>query len=171
MTGSIERDPRVRTEVTAHRYPLMFVTVSGAHLYGFPSPDSDVDLRGVHVLPPDEVMGLDTGPETITLSHMRDELEVDLVTHDMKKFFTLLPRRNGYVLEQLCSPLIVHTSPEHAELKALVPGLLTRHHAHHYPGFAANQWRLFEKARPRRVKPLLYVYRVLLTGLHLMQTG
>ena len=29
----------------------------------------------------------------------------------------------------------------------------------------------FDKERPRRVKPLLYVYRVLLTGIHLMRTG
>ena len=34
-----------------------------------------------------------------------------------------------------------------------------------------TQWKLFEKERPRRVKPLLYVYRVLLTGIHLMQSG
>jgi integrase len=27
-------------------YSLLFATVSGAHLYGFPSPDSDYDLRG-----------------------------------------------------------------------------------------------------------------------------
>src|SRR4051812_26625750 len=45
-------------------YPLLFATVSGAHLYGFPSRDSDVDLRGVHVLPAAEVVGLRTGPET-----------------------------------------------------------------------------------------------------------
>ena len=38
-------------------------------------------------------------------------------------------------------------------------------------GFAQTQWRLFEKETPHRVKPLLYVYRVLLTGIHLMQTG
>src|SRR5437667_3072421 len=31
--------------------------------------------------------------------------------------------------------------------------------------------KLFEKENPPRVKPLLYVYRVLLTGIHLMQTG
>ena len=31
------------------------------------------------------------------------------------------------------------------EMKALVPSLLTRHHAHHYLGFAANQWRLFQR--------------------------
>ncbi|HEY7294865.1 MAG TPA: nucleotidyltransferase domain-containing protein, partial [Dehalococcoidia bacterium] len=37
--------------------------------------------------------------------------------------------------------------------------------------FAETQWKLFDKERPRRVKPLLYVYRVLLTGIHLMQTG
>jgi predicted nucleotidyltransferase len=33
------------------------------------------------------------------------------------------------------------------------------------------QWKLFEKENPPRVKPLLYVYRVLHTGIHLMQTG
>lgn len=48
---------------------------------------------------------------------------------------------------------------------------VTRHHAHHYLGFSANQWQLFEKERPRRLKPLLYVFRVLLTGIHLMRTG
>ena len=41
----------------------------------------------------------------------------------------------------------------------------------HYFGFAETQWKLFDKERPRRVKPLLYVYRVLLTGIDLMRTG
>src|SRR5205809_1990841 len=50
-------------------------------------------------------------------------------------------------------------------------GVITKYHAHHYFGFAETQWRLFDKERPRRVKPLLYVYRVLLTGIHLMRTG
>ena len=75
------------------------------------------------------------------------------------------------MLEQLYSPLVVHTTPEHEELKAIARGCVTRHHSHHYFGFAETQWRLFEKERPRRVKPLLYVYRVLLTGIHLMRTG
>ncbi len=100
-----------------------------------------------------------------------DVLELDLVTHDIKKFFTLLLRKNGYVLEQVFSPLVVHTTPEHEELKSLAKRCVTRHHAHHYLGFAATQWKLFEKEQPRRVKPLLYVYRVLLTGIHLMRTG
>ena len=43
-------DPRLLRQVEQHPYPLLFVTISGAHLYGFPSPDSDFDLRGVHHL-------------------------------------------------------------------------------------------------------------------------
>jgi uncharacterized protein len=152
-------------------YPLMFVTISGAHLYGFPSPDSDYDLRGVHVLPARDAVGLDPGRETIEVSGDRDGVEVDLVTHDARKFFLLMLKKNGYVLEQLYSPLVIRTSPEHAELKQIGQHCITRHHAHHYMGFADTQWKLFEKEQPHRTKPLLYVYRVLLTGIHLMQTG
>ncbi|MBD1836929.1 nucleotidyltransferase domain-containing protein [Coleofasciculus sp. FACHB-501] len=157
--------------ISEQPYPLLFATTSGAHLYGFPSPDSDYDLRGSHILPVSEVVGLDIGRETIEVSEVRDKLEIDLVTHDVKKFFSLLLKKNGYVLEQLYSPLILHTTPEHEELKEIAKGCITRHHSHHYLGFANTQWRLFEKENPHRVKPLLYVYRVLLTGIHLMRTG
>jgi predicted nucleotidyltransferase len=152
-------------------YPLVFATISGAHLYGFPSPDSDFDLRGVHILPARDCLGLDPGRETIEVNGDRAGLEMDLVTHDVRKFFGLMLKKNGYVLEQLFSPLVVRTTSEHEELKAIGRGCVTRHHVHHYAGFANTQWRLFEKESPRRVKPLLYVYRVLLTGIHLMQTG
>lgn len=152
-------------------HPLLFVTVSGAHLYGFPSVDSDYDLRGVHVLPAKDVVGLNEGRQTIEISEKRSDLELDLVTHDVRKFIDLMLRRNGYVLEQLLSPLVLHSTEEHLELKEISKSCVTRHHSHHYLGFAQNQWKLFEKERPRRIKPLLYVYRVLLTGIHLMQTG
>lgn len=165
------RDPRLLKQVTSHPYPLLFATISGAHLYGFPSPDSDFDLRGIHRLPLADVIGLKDGEETVERSGIHDGLEIDLVTHDIKKFFGLMLRKNGYVLEQLLSPLIVSTTPEHEELKALAPGCVTKHHAHHYLGFAETQWKLFQKADPPHVKPLLYVYRVLLTGIHLMRTG
>lgn len=164
-------DPRVLSEVTRQPYPLLFVTISGAHLYGFPSPDSDYDLRGVHLLPLREVVGLEVHRQTIEVSVVDAGLEIDLVTHDAKKFFGLLLKKNGYVLEQLFSPLVVHTTPGHAELCDIARRCITKHHAHHYLGFAGTQWRLFEKEQPHRAKPLLYVFRVLLTGIHLMRTG
>jgi uncharacterized protein len=148
---------------------VVFATVSGAHLYGFPSVDSDVDLRGVHLLPLEDVVGLRAGAETVDRTWTRDGVEVDLVTHDLAKFARLLLRRNGYVLEQLLSPLVVVSSPAHEEMVALAPACLTRHHAHHYLGFARTQWAFFE--RNAELKPLLYTFRVLATGIHLMRTG
>ncbi|MET0492845.1 MAG: nucleotidyltransferase domain-containing protein [Actinoplanes sp.] len=162
--------PEWAAEVSAALpYPLIFTTVSGAHLYGFASADSDLDLRASHLLPAAEVVGLRTGPETLQSDGWRDGVELDVVSHDLLKFAKLLNTRNGYVLEQLLSPLVVHTTPVHAALIELAPGLITRHHAHHYLGFAATQERLF--ARTGELKPALYTLRVLLTGLHLMRTG
>ncbi|WP_033324019.1 nucleotidyltransferase domain-containing protein [Streptomyces yerevanensis] len=149
--------------------PVLFATVSGAHLYGFPSRDSDVDLRGVHLLPTEALVGLREPEETRSRMWERDGVEMDLVTHDLRKFVRLMLRRNGYVLEQLLSPIVVHTTDVHTELVALAPAVLTSRHAHHYRGFAATQWRLFGKTS--ELKPLLYTFRVLLTGIHLMRSG
>src|SRR5438132_12645918 len=99
-------DPRLHRIVAAQRYPLLFATISGAHLYGFPSPDSDYDLRGAHVLPLDAVVGLELRDETVqqemivppdASSGLRapspqsgegaGALEMDIVSHDVKKFF------------------------------------------------------------------------------------
>ena len=171
----MSRDMRVldldelRGVVGEQPYPLVFATVSGAHLYGFASVDSDVDLRGVHVLPAAELLGLRRGPETLDATFDRAGAEMDLVTHDVVKFARMMLRRNGYVLEQLLSPLVVTSSPGHAELVALAPACLTRHHARHYLGFARGQWELF--GRTGRLKPLLYAVRVLATGTHLLRTG
>lgn len=162
---------KMMQHVKLHPYPLLFATISGAHLYGFPSPDSDFDLRGTHVMPLKTVVGLGEGEQTVEKEGIYDGLEIDLVTHDIEKFFRLMLKRNGYVLEQIYSPLVVYSTPEHQELKSIAQDCITRHHAHHYLGFAATQWKLFTKEATPRVKPLLYVYRVLLTGIHLMRTG
>lgn len=151
----------------AQQHDLLFATVSGAHLYGFPSSDSDVDLRGVHLLPLRDVLGVDAVEETHDSTWEHEGVEMDLVTHDLAKFARLLLRPNGYVLEQLLSPLVAHTTPTHEALIDLAPHLLTRHHARHYRGFAKTQWRRFE--RTGEIKALLYTLRVLLSGIHLMR--
>ena len=96
-------DPRLHRIVAAQPYPLLFATISGAHLYGFPSPDSDFDLRGAHVLPLDAVVGLEVRDETVQ-QQMRGPphpgplpigcgeggaLEMDIMSHDVRKLFGL----------------------------------------------------------------------------------
>src|SRR5438128_9629344 len=82
-------------------YNPLFVTVSGAHLYGFPSPDSDVDLRGAHLLPLRDVVGLDLAEQTVDRKLDLAGVEVELVSHDLDKYLGLLVKNNGYVLEQI----------------------------------------------------------------------
>ena len=153
--------------------PPLFATVSGAHLYGFPSPDSDVDLRGAFVAPLRDVVGLRPFDETRTVSGVHQgacgDVELDWVAHDILKFCRLMTRKNGYVLEQLYSPLVVHGSVWHDELREIAGGCVVRHLHHHYRGFFLNQRKML--AKKPTVKALLYAYRVLLTGIHVLETG
>ena len=68
-------EPRLNRIVSAQPYPLIFATISGAHLYGFPSPDSDYDLRGAHVLPLENVLSLDVRDETVQDSRVMEGLD------------------------------------------------------------------------------------------------
>jgi uncharacterized protein len=152
-------------------YPTVFATVSGSHLYGFPSADSDFDLRASHVLPPEALFSLRAPRETEEWKLESDAGLVEGVSHDLRKFARLLLKRNGYVLEQLTSPLVVRSTPAHLELLALVPGVLTRNHYHHYRGFYHTERREYDRSSPRSVKKLLYCFRVLMTGCVLLREG
>lgn len=147
----------------------VFATISGAHLYGFASLDSDVDLRGAFLHPAREVLGLFPPPETIRIDD-QTAIDLDWVAHDLRKFSRLMTRHNGYVLEQLFSPLVVVGGPEYEELRELGRGCITRPTVRHYQGFASGRRRRLHEPDPT-VKHLLYAYRVLLTGIHLMQSG
>jgi predicted nucleotidyltransferase len=161
----------LRSLIEAQQYAPLFVTVSGAHLYGFPSPDSDVDLRGAHLLPLRAVVGLDVPGQTVERKLDLAGVEVELVSHDLGKYLRLLVKNNGYVLEQIFSPLVVTGQAFLKELRPLARRCITRHHYHHYRGFIATQRKLLEKQDPKITKTVLYAYRVLLTGIHLLRTG
>jgi len=160
-----------RAYVDCFEERLLFVTVSGAHLYGFDSPDSDIDLRGCHLLALREVVGLHHPNQTVERSGVHDGIEVDLVSHDAGKYLNLLVRNNGYVLEQIFSPLVVLGQEFLDELRPIARRCITRNHYHHYRGFYATQLKLLEKQESKTAKALLYAYRVLLTGIHLLKTG
>jgi uncharacterized protein len=156
-------------------FPILFASISGAHLYGFPSPDSDVDLRACHILPTARFLRLDQPRLTVTRTWWIDNVEVDLVSHDLKKFVTLLLAQNGNYLEQLFAPLVVVDSDWAAELRAIMrDGGIARHAYHAYAGYAQTKWQEWRKEAVQgegRIKALLYAYRVSLTGIHLLRTG
>ncbi|MBK6313931.1 MAG: nucleotidyltransferase domain-containing protein [Blastocatellia bacterium] len=149
----------------------LFAVVSGAHLYGFPSSESDVDIRGAHVLPLESVISLRPPRESHDRDDTVDGMRIDLLSHDIGKYLRLLVAKNGYVLEQITSPHVVVARPEFEQLRSLAHGFVNRTLYHHYRGFVRGRWKAFTSEEPKRVKTLLYVYRVLLTGIHLMSTG
>ncbi len=162
---------QVLTTIETHPFPLVFTALSGAHLYGFASKDSDWDVRGTHCLPLEAVIGLGSPEETHELMYEDDGVELDVVTYDIRKFCKLIVKKNGNVLEQVTSPHVLSSSPAHEELRDIALGCLSRHHFHHYKGLAMNRWRFVDKRDHAEVKPVLYAYRAVLTGLGILEQG
>jgi predicted nucleotidyltransferase len=145
--------------------------VTGAHLYGFPSADSDVDLKAIHLAPTPRVLGL--GPVMATHDVLIDfeGLEHDFTSHEAGKALALLLRGNGNMLERILSPMQLVCSPEVEALQALARGAVSRRFHAHYRGFFGGVRREDAQSPTPVAKKLLYAYRVALTGIHLMRTG
>jgi predicted nucleotidyltransferase len=155
----------------AHVPGALFVTVSGAHLYGFPSEDSDIDLRGCHRTPLAELIGLNAPEETRHRPLEQAGVEIDLVSHEVGKYLRLLCRHNGYIFEQVFSPLVVCGQTFLERLRPLARRCVTRGCYHHYRGFLQGRLKALEAEAVKKAKSLLYSYRVVLTGIHLLRTG
>ncbi|QJW95562.1 nucleotidyltransferase domain-containing protein [Frigoriglobus tundricola] len=149
----------------------LFWTVSGSHVYGFPSADSDIDLRGCFRAPLRALVGLRPPVETVEPKGELGGVEVEAVSHEIGKYLRLMCKHNGYVLEQVFSPLVAHGAEFLTRLRPLAQRCVTRHCYNHYRGFLHTQRKLFEKEDAKRAKTLLYAYRVALTGVHLLETG
>lgn len=53
------------------------VYLSGAHAYGFPSPDSDLDLKCVHIADTEALLGLRAPVTTFDRAEIVDGVEID----------------------------------------------------------------------------------------------
>lgn len=145
------------------------VSLSGAHAYGFPSSDSDLDLKAIHLDPTDRVLGLDFTPSTAAEIVVRDGVELDYSSNEIAPVLAGILGGNGNYIERVLGAPALRTSPEHASLRPVVERALSRRLYRHYRGFAGGQRRELEAKRT--VKRLLYVLRTALTGTHALLTG
>src|SRR5262249_47571749 len=56
-------------------------------------------------------------------------------------------------------------------LRPIAQRCVTRQCFHHYRGFLLTQLKLLHREPVKKAKTLLYAYRVVLTGIHLLRTG
>lgn len=161
---------RVIEQEQARRHHVV-VALSGAHAYGFPSPDSDLDLKAIHVEPTARLLGLAPPPAHADRLEILDGVEVDYTSNELQPVLVGLLAGNGNYLERILGPILLHVGPEHAALAALARGAVSRRFYRHYHGFATGMLREAAASEAPTAKRLLYVLRTALTGAHLMATG
>jgi predicted nucleotidyltransferase len=145
------------------------VYLSGAHAYGFPSPDSDLDLKAVHVDPTAERVGLRRPRDVHDVLVTVDGVELDYTSNELGAVLSGLLSGNANYFERLLGPTTVLEDALLEELRPLAERALSRRVHGAYRGFATAQHRALVE-RPT-VKRLLYVLRTTLTGAHLLATG
>lgn len=145
----------------------LVIYLSGAHAYGFPSPDSDLDLKCVHVAPTRDLVGLEIADDPGDRLEVIDGVELDYGSNELVQALRGAIKGNGNFLERLFGELVLGGDPVLlAEARAVVAPVLSRRVARHYGGFATSQLRAFDD-RPT-AKRALYVLRTAATGRHLL---
>lgn len=148
----------------------LVIYLSGAHAYGFPSPDSDLDLKCVHIAPTQDLVGLDAVDDPPDRIEIVEGVELDYGSNELAPVLRGAIKGNGNFLERILGDLALGGDTKLlAEARGVVKPLLSRRVARHYGGFATSQLKLFDQ-KPT-AKRALYVLRTAATGRHLLAHG
>jgi predicted nucleotidyltransferase len=179
ITDLHQRD--VAERVLAHEEQArrhVVVHLSGAHAYGFPSPDSDLDLKAIHVERTERLLGLSPPPAASNRLEVIEGVEIDYTSNELAVAVRGLLRGDGNMLERVCARAPLRSSAWLPELALLARRNLSRKYHHHYRGFAHGQRKAVDQAADGEgvqptpaAKRVLYVLRTALTGVHLLRTG
>jgi predicted nucleotidyltransferase len=129
--------PRIHAALTqleaTYGIRVLYACESGSRAWGFPSPDSDYDVRFIYCHPPAWYLVLDEGPDT--LNFPVDEL-LDLGGWELRKTLRLLRGSNAALFEWLQSPIIYQEALDfRARLAPLLPlAFNLKSGLHHYLG-------------------------------------
>lgn len=121
---TIERQEDVR---------ILFAVESGSRAWGFPSPDSDFDVRFVYVRPIAWYLGLSPGRDVIE-TPIEDDMDVN--GWDLRKALGLVLKSNAVISEWMESPIVYRRDAAALRLlrrfadRALHPRALTYHYLH-----------------------------------------
>jgi len=148
---------------------VLLCSITGSHTYGFASPDSDIDIKGIHIVPTERLLLLNSKTPAYDRLQIFDGIECDLTTHEVAQALALLLKGNGNMLERILSPLQLVKGEQTTALQQLAQAAIHRGFINHYMGFFRGVQR--EHGIQKRAKSALYTYRVALTGIHLLRTG
>lgn len=148
---------------------ILFACESGSRAWGFPSTDSDYDVRFIYKRKKDHYMSIFEESTELGFSIVDD---LDFVGWDIKKVFLLLYKSNVTPFEWSQSP-IVYCEKEgfRTYIKSVFPDFyIAKRHIHHYIGIVRGRMDVssFEEMK---LKSFFYTMRSLLSAYWNMKFG
>lgn len=147
---------------------LLNAYVSGSHLYGWESKDSDIDIRGCFILRKENFLGLEKPIEVIEI---KTEDNKDIVLFEIKKLIGLALQGNCNILEEINSSQF-YKNADFVKLKQLINNAFGKKGIYNsYKGMAEFNYKGFILRGRNTIKKYLYVFRGLMAGIYCLQTG
>ena len=160
-SASVRRAINARLDGVVEQYDvrILFASESGSRAWGFPSPDSDYDVRFVYAHDVDWYLSLDARRDVIELP-IEDDLDIN--GWDLRKAMALLLKPNPVLIEWLQSP-IVYRADDFATGQLVSLAERTARHRSlllHYLHLGQSQFRQHIDGRTRiALKRYFYVLR------------
>jgi len=140
---------------------IFYACESGSRAWGFPSADSDYDVRFLYVHPRDWYLSIEDRRDVIERPLVEN---IDLSGWEISKALRLFRKSNPPLLEWLRSPIVYQQKFSVADkLRNLMPTFYSpRNCFHHYLHMAEGNFREYLRGETVRVKKYFYVLRPLL---------
>ena len=144
----------------AENIKILHCVESGSRAWGFPSPDSDYDVRFIYIRPREHYLRLDRTRDVI--EWQLDET-LDINGWDMQKMLRLLHGSNPTVFEWKNSPIVYKTSDEWRSVSSVIDNYFNEKSGiYHYLSMAKTNYRAYLKGEKVKLKKYFYVLRPLL---------
>ncbi len=140
---------------------ILYCVESGSRAWGFPSSDSDYDVRFIYIHRPEWYLSIEQRRDVIEKPIID---EIDLSGWDIRKALLLLHKSNPPLLEWLSSPIVYRQKSKLAdELKSLITTYYSSSACmHHYWHMAKGNFREYMQGSEVRIKKYFYILRPLL---------
>ena len=148
---------------------ILYAAEAGSRAWGFPSPDSDYDVRFVYVRPAYDYLRLDEVRDVIEWK--LDEV-LDINGWDLRKTLKQFARGNAALFEWCLSPVVYRSTGEWEQVRKVAdPCFSGRTAVHHYCGIAYKTWAEHLQGETVRYKKYLYALRPLLAAQYIEANG
>jgi len=139
---------------------ILLAVESGSRAWGFPSPDSDYDVRIIYIHHPDWYLSINDKKDTVDYFH--GEL-LDISGWELRKTLRLLKKSNATPFEWAQSPIIYKEEKKfRQDLLDLSNQFFQPYHTiNHYKGIAKNSYLKNDFNNEIKLKKLFYVLRPL----------